>query len=259
MSSISDLGTNLVASGLAFLFGISIRSIVHYLRTYRSRHFWGAGVRKGRTVLCLGSFKASDLGPYMKVEEFEPSGLAGLGDAKALHELTSMLSKMGIYIHMSYSDSPLSGETRENLVLLGGDQVNDLVVVTRQTGTVSNLEYKLPEPVTLPEPATLYDRFTEISYKAQRENGQITVDYGRLIRSTNPYNPDRTLVMISGIYGYGTLGGVRLLSDKHFLKKCAELKVFDLECVFEVRVVRGEPEIVRPVVLRPLNEAVPNT
>jgi hypothetical protein len=100
MSSVFNLGINLALSALAFLLGISLRSMLHYLRTYRSRRFW-AGVRKGKTVLCLGSFKASDLGPYMKVEDFEPTGLAGLGDSKALHELTAMLSKMGIYIHMS--------------------------------------------------------------------------------------------------------------------------------------------------------------
>ena len=99
MSSVFNLGINLASSALAFLFGISLRSMLHYLRTYRSRRFWGPGVRKGKTVLCLGSFKASDLGPYMKVEDFEPTGLAGLGDSKALHELTAMLSKMGIYIY----------------------------------------------------------------------------------------------------------------------------------------------------------------
>jgi hypothetical protein len=252
MSSVFNLGINLALSALAFLLGISLRSMLHYLRTYRSRRFW-AGVRKGKTVLCLGSFKASDLGPYMKVEDFEPTGLAGLGDSKALHELTAMLSKMGIYIHMSYSDSPLSGETRNNLVLLGEDQVNDLVAVTWQTGTISNLEYQIVADLI-----TLHDRFSGTTYSAQRENGEVTVDYGRMIRSTNPYNPERTLVMISGIYGFGTWGGgVRLLEDKYFLRSCEALEVFDFECVFEVRIVRGEPEIVRPMAIRPLNAARP--
>jgi hypothetical protein len=187
----------------------------------------------------------------MKVEDFEPSGLAGLGDSKALHELTALLSKMGIYIHMSYSDSTLSGETRNNLVLLGGDQVNDLVVIAQQTGAISNLEYQIGDPTTL------HDRFSGITYRPQREHGGVTVDYGRIIRRANPYNPERTLMMISGIYGYGTLGGVRLLDDKYFLKTCEELQVFDLECAFEVRVVRGEPEIVRPVAIRPLNATRP--
>lgn len=251
MSPIFDLGTNLAASALAFVVGVSARSALHYLQTYRSRSFWGAGVRKGKTVLCLGSFKASDLGPYMKVEEFEPTGLAGLGDAKAVHELTALLSKIGIDIHMSYADSPPAGETRDNLVLLGGDETNDLVVVAKQTGTTSNIEFQGASPIIL------YDQFTRTSYKTQWEMGRITVDYGRFIRKGNPYNPDRTLVMISGIYGFGTWGGVRLLNDKDFLRKCAALEVFDMECIFEVRVIHGEPEIVRPIAIRPLNATPP--
>jgi hypothetical protein len=63
--------------------------------------------------------------------------------------------------------------------------------------------------------------------------------------------------MISGIYGFGTWGGVRLLEDKYFLRSCEALEVFDFECVFEVRIVRGEPEIVRPMAIRPLNAARP--
>jgi hypothetical protein len=187
----------------------------------------------------------------MKVEEFEPTGLAGLGDAKAMNELTVLFAKLGIDIQMSYADSPPSGETRDNLILLGGDETNDLVVVAGRTGTVSNIEFQHVGPITL------HDGFTDTSYMAQWDRGKIAVDYGRIIRRRNPYNPDRMLLMISGIYGFGTWGGVRLLGSKAFLRSCAALGVFDMECIFEVRVIQRQPEIVRPVAIRPLNASPP--
>jgi hypothetical protein len=252
MNPVFDLGTNLAASAIAFIIGVSLRSALHYIHTSRRRRFWGGGVSKGPTVLCLGYFKANDLSPYLKVEEFEPTGLTGLGDTKAVYELTALFAKIGIDIHMSYTDSPPSGETRENLILLGADEVNELVVAAKETGTTSNLEFQFTSPITL------YDKFTKTPYRARWDSGQLTFDYGRLIRRRNPYNPDRTLIMISGIYGFGTWGGVRLLSNKSFLTTCAELGVFDLECIFEVRVVQGEPEIVRPIDVRPLNAPTPS-
>jgi hypothetical protein len=94
----------------------------------------------------------------------------------------------------------------------------------------------------------LHDKF----YQAQWSDEEITIDYGKLVRVRNPYAWGRTLVMISGIYGYGTWGGVRLLSDPDFLKRCAGLDVFEFECLFMVQVHQGEPEFVTALDVRPL-------
>jgi hypothetical protein len=217
MNALFGLGANLVASAIAFLFGIFLRSILHYARIVRSRRFWGEGVGSGKAVLCLGSFRGNDLSVDLEVEQFEPTGLIGLGDAKAVHELTALLSKIGIAADMLYEDSPPSGQTKENLILLGTDEVSSLVKLTSETAIMSNLEFRFTDPLTL------YDRFTQTDYVGRREMGRLVVDYGRIIRSRNPYNRDRTLVMIGGIYGFATWAGVRLLNDKDFLRRCAAL------------------------------------
>jgi hypothetical protein len=100
------------------------------------------------------------------------------------------------------------------------------------------------------KPLRLKDTLRNVVYQAQWEDEDVTVDYGKLVRVKNPYAPDRTLVTISGIYGYGTWGGVQLLRNPIFLKRCAELEAFDLECIYMVKVHRGEPEFVIPIDVR---------
>jgi len=57
--------------------------------------------------------------------------------------------------------------------------------------------------------------------------------------------------MICGIYGFGTWGGVRLLSDKSFLKRCSVLgNTFEIECIYKVQVYQGEPAFVTPMDIR---------
>ena len=252
MDQVVNLGIGVAASGVSFVLGVMLRTFVDNYRVRRSRAFWGRGIGDGRTVILLGSFSEELItsSVHRSGSDFEPSGIVGLGDARAAHELAAYFSRLGVSAQIAYANSPLAGLGKSNIVLLGAEETNPLV-----KGPFADVTHTFRYDTSLP--MTLHDEQKHESYKAELTGDQIAVDYGTLIRARNPYAPEHTLVMIGGIYGFGTWGGVRLLNDKRFLKRCAQLSgksrngdSFDLECVYRVHVHQREPEFVTPLDIR---------
>jgi hypothetical protein len=248
-----NLGIGIAASGISFVLGIMLRTITDNYRIRRSRDFWGKGIGSGKIIILLGSFadKLTQSDPTSPA--FEPTGVVGLGDARAAHELAVYFTRLGVAADIAYANSPLAGQGKSNIVLLGAEETNPLVKGAFD-GVVSTFRYETSQPMTL------HDGLRNKSYVAKLAGDQVAIDYGTLIRARNPYAPEHTLVMIGGIYGFGTWGGVRLLNDKRFIKQCALLSgrskagdAFDIECVYRVRVHQGEAEFVTPLDIRPLS------
>lgn len=252
MELILNLGVAVAASGVSFVLGLMLRTLTDNYRTRRSRAFWGKGIGNGKTIILLGSFSDELIA---RTTEFEPTGLVGLGDARAAHELAVYFNRLGVTADIAYANSPLAGQGSSNIVLIGAEEVNPLVKgAFDEIG--STFQYKTSPPMRL------HDELRKKSYAAKLNGEAVAVDYGTLIRTRNPYAPEHTLVWIGGIYGFGTWGGVRLLNDKRFIKQCALLSDnsgsgdgFALECVYSVRVHQGEPEFVRPLEIRLLGRA----
>lgn len=244
-----NLGIGVATSGISFILGFIFRTFTDNYRIRRSRVFWGRGICSGKTIILLGSLSDELIA---RTPEFEPTGVVGLGDARAAHELAVYFERLGVTADIAYANSPLAGRGKSNIVLLGAEEVNPLI-----KGAFDNVASTFRYETSLP--MTLHDELRNKSYVARLIGGQVAVDYGTLIRTRNPYAPEHTLVMIGGIYGFGTWGGVRLLHDKRFIRQCALLgeqsgngDVFELECVYSVHVHQGEPEFVRALEIRPL-------
>jgi hypothetical protein len=106
-------------------------------------------------------------------------------------------------------------------------------------------------------PLTLLDDLRNEAYQAEwddkGEDKKLLTDYGKLVWARNPYASDRVVIMICGIYGFGTWGGAKLLTSEKFLRKCEELgDSFEFECVYRVGVHEGKPEFVEELDFRPL-------
>lgn len=246
-----NLGVGIAASGISFVLGVMLRTFTDNYRSRRSRAFWGRGIGNGKTIILLGSLPGELIA---RTPAFEPTGVVGLGDARAAHELAIYFSRLGVAADIAYANSPLAGQGMSNIVLLGAEEANPLV-----KGAFDDVASTFRYETSLP--MTLHDGLRNKSYVAKLTGGEVTVDYGTLIRTRNPYAPEHTLVMIGGIYGFGTWGGVRLLNDKRFIKQCALLSdkskngnIFELECVYSVHVHQGEPEFVRALEVRPIGE-----
>jgi hypothetical protein len=244
-----NLGVGIAASGISFVLGVMLRTFTDNYRSRRNRAFWGKGIGNGKAIILLGSLSDELIA---RAPEFEPSGIVGLGDARAAHELAAYFTRLGVTADIVYANSPLAGRGSSNIVLLGAEETNPLI-----KGAFDDVGSKFRYETSLP--MTLHDGLRHKSYVAELRGDQVAVDYGTLIRTQNPYAPEHTLVMIGGIYGFGTWGGVRLLNDKRFIKQCALLgdkskngSVFELECVYSVHVHQGEPEFVRALEIRPI-------
>jgi hypothetical protein len=255
MGQLVNFILGVIAPGISFILGLMLRSIIDRFVARRNQAFWGKGIRNCRAVIFLGAFSNAMVTEFMKREDdfdFEPTGLIGLGDARAAYEMAAYFAAIGVTADIAYTSSPPAGTTKNNIVLLGAEEANSLVRGPFQ-GVAPMFEIDTALPMRL------RDKVSGASYSAELEDGKVVIDYGTLIRARHPYTPDRTLVMIGGLYGFGTWGGVRLLSDKDFLRACAKLADqsdvddgFELECLYKVWVIQGEPEFVIPIEIRPL-------
>jgi hypothetical protein len=268
VDSLREILINLVAAAIIFSLGASTRSAWSLIRSWNGRRFWGRGILHGETLLFLGSFP--------RFRSLEPSGFVGVADARAVHELTAGLQRLGVTFTMGYSSRLIDGQPQKNLILFGSEEVNELVdaVLTRtgsgirlnsDTMTLRDLredkEYRAEwqvRPIDDERAQSLDDSMAVIvEADGTRTARRIRADYGALIRAHSPFDPERTVVIIFGIYGYGTLAGARLCLSPDFLARCARLPGFNIECIFRVDLAQGIPLGTSVLDLRPMTTATP--
>jgi len=194
----------------------------------------------------------------------------GVGDTRAVYELTRSLTLMGTRLEIAYSSRLEDRQLERDLILLGGGDSNRIFSRIEESG---RLQFRFQHgPLTLrdlSEGVEYRATFTEIDLSQasdvplegvnifERDGrpvaGLIAADYGVLARMRNPYNPHRTLILIAGLYGYGTWGGARLIGDREFMKRCSQLRAEEFECLYKVEVLQNMPVAVYPVILRALH------
>jgi hypothetical protein len=209
------------------------------------------------------------VGTFPQFRGFEPSGLMGVGDTKAVYELTRSLTLIGVRLEIAYSSSLEDRQLEKDLILIGGGDSNGIFKRVEKEGRISfsfrhdpQMIYDLKEG-TQYHAQTIEMDLTEANDTAlERVNiferdgksvaGLVVTDYGILARIQNPFNQHRKLVMIAGLFGYGTWGGARLLADEEFLEKCSQLNSDEFECLYKVDILQDVPIAVQPVILRTL-------
>ncbi|NOX45289.1 MAG: hypothetical protein GXO72_06130, partial [Caldiserica bacterium] len=99
----------------------------------------------------------------------------------------------------------------------------------------------------------IYDKDKKREYSPERdEQGKITKDYGLIIFGPNPFNPDKRLLLLAGVWGAGTLGATKALHDSATAKEF--IKFDNLIAVISVPVIdrvaqRPFLELCRPLQL----------
>ncbi|WP_305782528.1 hypothetical protein [Symbioplanes lichenis] len=261
MGDLRDLAINLAAAVIAFGSGIVTREIFRLQRSRRGRAFWGRRMLTSRTLLFVGEFP--------RFNHLEPSGMVGLGDYHALHELTTGLAAFGSSFGIAYASQITDGQPRENIIVLGGTDVNSLtstvldkvgshfrlddkvmVMVDERTGTTYRAEWDV-DPLDGSGRHDLdHSWFISTDAEGARVALRFRTDYGILVRSQNPFAPDKMVLLICGVYGFGTWAGARLPFDDDFLATVAPLDNF--ECLFRVQVHQRQLLKTDIVALRPL-------
>lgn len=232
-----NISIGLVTTLVGYVIGRVWQRLRDQVPRRRARLFWGP-VLSGKVQIVVSR---------TSVDGFpDPAGLVGGGDALALREISTFLGSVGVKdVEVVYVDEPLL-DRKNNLILLGGPDSNKL--------TEEALGFMLPPAgVQLLDPGP--GRPMEVRdlesggepYVAQPDR-----DYGIIVRTSNPFNPDRGVVIIAGAYGYGSWGGAFLVKDAKFLNRCRGIDTNSnpLECIFRVGVYNGRLDVPEIIILR---------
>ncbi|QNP72114.1 hypothetical protein IAG44_23660 [Streptomyces roseirectus] len=243
--ALQDLLVNLSAASLAFVAGRSFGRVRDLWRFRDTRGFWRP-------------FATPDLkmvtSVFIEGEQYiwERSGLVGVGDVLAIHELRQQLQRTGVsHLPLTPSHQLTGSERRGNLILVGGPHSNRVT---------AEIVQRLPLTYTF-GPADEHDaritdsRTGEVLSPQTDAHGQLAVDLGILVRAANPFQPGRHVVVLAGSFGFGTSAAARLLADPDFLNNPLVSGGSPFEAAFSVEVVAGEPQRIDLKELRPLDTA----
>ena len=200
---------------LGYLVGRLWQTVVVRHRCRRARNFWRSAVDEKFQIV---------VSRFTPEGHREPTGVVGGGDAIADRILRDHFGEIGFKRPtVVFVDEPKL-DRRNNLILLGGPDSNRVTHEALQN-VPARLRVVNPGPG---QPMQVEDWGMDDSkdapsvFVAEPATAAMT-DYGVIARVRNPFNPSRTLVMISGAYGYGTWAGVELSRTDDFLRRCEAL------------------------------------
>ena len=207
----------------------------------KARRFWRSFLSKELRIV---------VGRFGEFDEFERSGVIGIGDAIALSELQAFLATIGsTEAKVVYADRVSGDDLKNPLILVGGPDAND---VTRQASTLIRTSLRFGDPAKheiafrgLSEtPPRLY---VPVAPTAQ----QAADDLGLIVRVKNPFDVEKPALIMTGSYGHGTWAAARYVVSPSFLKSDVA-KSQSFECLIKTTVVRDTPQQIQVLIARPL-------
>jgi hypothetical protein len=241
MNTIIEIGISLIAAFIGFLIGWVWQRIKLALRLRRARRFWKPFTSDPFQIV---------LGRFLDFSQFEPSGLMGVGDAIALKELSSFFQLLGVRdFGVEYADR-IEGELlKSNLILIGGPDSNAISreVVSRISTSLQFGNPKLHE-------IALFDSISQKTYMplTDSSSGHVIRDYSMIIKTVNPFAPDKMLILLAGCFGYASWAGVRFITSKAFLEHPIVSTGVPVECLIQADFVNETPQDMKIITVRKL-------
>jgi hypothetical protein len=249
MAQLVNILGGLATALIGYVIGRVWQRAVDWLRYRRARLFLGPAVKGGVQVVTS----------RFSVTEFtEPTGVVGGGDALALRELTTFFDAIGLkQIDTVFVDEGRLN-ARGNLILLGGLDTNKVTMaameLVKPSVTIVDPGPGIPMEVHDLAPAVelqsnAVKSLKPYSYKAIPGH----VDYGIVIRTPNPFDTSKAMIIIAGAYGYGSWAGIDLIQQPEFLRKCEELDLRFPESATGISRLRARLRRIRAAIWRNAN------
>jgi hypothetical protein len=163
-------------------------------------------------------------------------------------ELRAYFASLGLRdFAVSYADRLDGDSLKTNLILIGGPHPN---AISKEVFTRINSTLRFGNPARFG--SAIYDSSTDTSYAPLIDSGEILKDYGLILKTSNPFAPSKQVLLIAGSFGYGTWAGVRFAMSKEFVTNQVVAEGKPLECLIETDILRGTPQDIRLLALRPL-------
>jgi hypothetical protein len=226
----------IVTSPVVFLLGYGFNRLKKIILSIRAGRFWNRFVKDG--LLVLGSGKVP-----------EPTRCVPVGDAMAFVKLqTYFKSEILSDIDFKIADSlQLQGDDlKSNLILIGGPGINN---ITKRVLNMIKSQLSLSFS-SLTGRTVVRDSRTGKEYELSRnrDTGEVTEDYAMIIKTQNPLNPCKLVLIIAGISGYGTWAGAEHTISEEFQKTSLVSDRKSFECLLQTDVALKRPHNVREVI-----------
>jgi hypothetical protein len=235
----------LITTFAGFLLGIAWHVLRQKVTYWRARRFWRPFISTDLKIV---------VGRFREFDAFEASGLAGVGDMQAAAELVAFLGKVGLRasgraVEIIYHDQ-LPGEFYgSNLVCIGGPDANRATerMLSRIHRTIAT-----GDDNTSFRDAETGDAYSSVIAKEPGSGGRevVTLDYGLIVKTSNPINPDSSVLVFAGSFGYGSWAGIRLAQLREFLAAPPVSEGASIECLYKTEIFEEIPQRPKIVLLR---------
>ena len=165
--------------------------------------------------------------PYTKIDDPDYIELLTYSELDSLFELYGHLRAANPtnQVNLRIADKLESDDYTSHLITLGGIDWNEVT-----SSALRKLELPVRQVADWDTEGGQYFEVGEIGALSQHrpileKSDELTIlreDIALFARAINPYNRKRTITICSGMYGRGTYGAVRALTDKKFRDRNAE-------------------------------------
>lgn len=211
MAELVNILVGLTTALIGYVIGRIWQRVADWLPYRRARFFLGPAVKGGVQIVPSR---------FSVIEFRDPTGVVGGGDALALRELASFLATIGLkHVDTVFVDEGRLNP-RGNLILLGGLDTNKVTMAAMKL-LKPNVTIFDPGPGI---PMEVHDLAPEVELtRRQYKAVPGEVDYGVVIRTPNPFDTSKAMIIIAGAYGHGSWAGIDLIQQDEFLRRCEEL------------------------------------
>lgn len=231
-----DIAIKIGTAVFIFLFGRLSPWIWSWVQYHSAKRFWRPVVRSQPTVV-VGRHELAD---------FEPSGLIGVGDEKAVDLLREHFRTLHLSSNfpVRYVDELPTGNSYDGTFLcLGGPDASP-----QGEGLIADLWREAPTSFTWGDPTrhdnTIYDRESSQQFRPHGFPGTITRDYALIVKMPNPFSQPGSedyALLFAGCFGFGTWGAARFATTAAFLKDHRVEGADAFECLLSIDVANRSP------------------
>ena len=196
LNLLQEIVINIIGS-LAFLvIGLLVTWAVQRFRTRKVREIWSPFINNDAWVI-MGSSR-----PGKQNGKWRHSYRVSLSDIDTIIEIEKLFWKVkkGIII------SPSAQLPREllstNLIVLGGPISNEL---TQRVFSMVDLQCQFDIERQLIKVSQSGDEYMPV---ISEDNRQVLIDYGIIIKLSNPFNTENKMMILAGCHGFGTYSAI---------------------------------------------------
>lgn len=240
MSLAIQVGVAVLGSTVVAGLTLAVRWWIPFVVHQRVRSFWKPLAQPGLTVV---------VGRHA-MNRYEPSGLMGVADAKAIDELRDDFRKRRLgSFDLKFVDEIEKGTVPKGPLLCIGSPDTGAITAEDRFSLIPDIWASTPTtfrwwPYPQDHDIALYDMRSPDPYDTAlipHPLPDVRRDYALIVRTHNPYHKSSWALLVAGCTGYGTWGAIELAMTDKFTTDGKVKDAESIECLVSVEVSNSAP------------------